>query len=288
MVDVGVKQVVKMAIDNSLAPVIIKKKKVIAGGGHHGGAWKVAYADFVTAMMAFFMLMWLLNATTEKQRKGIADYFNPNIPINRISGGGEGAFGGDSIFSESTLAKSATGSSGRSAPWLPRDQEQVSKPLTEHKSETLHEVLNATLVGNGGESEIMENALQHVISRISDEGVVVEIFDLPSRPLFDENNQELPILNVLIARISRVASESQNRIAIKAHTRTEPVVRLRHDPWEISTQRSLRVRQKFEFDGILADRFDRVTGKSDTELFAKDPLAARNNRIEIVFLIPDS
>ena len=59
------------------------------------GAWKVAYADFVTAMMAFFMLMWLLNATTEKQRKGIADYFNPTIPVNRISGGGDGAFGGE-------------------------------------------------------------------------------------------------------------------------------------------------------------------------------------------------
>ena len=79
-----------MTETRNLAPIIIKKKKVIAGGGHHGGAWKVAYADFVTAMMAFFMLMWLLNATTEKQRKGIADYFNPTIPVNRISGGGEG------------------------------------------------------------------------------------------------------------------------------------------------------------------------------------------------------
>ena len=74
--------------DRSNAPIIIKRKKVIAGDGHHGGAWKVAYADFVTAMMAFFMLMWLLNATTEQQRKGIADYFSPTIPINRVSGGG--------------------------------------------------------------------------------------------------------------------------------------------------------------------------------------------------------
>ena len=93
------------------APVIIKKKKVVQGGGHHGGAWKVAYADFVTAMMAFFMLMWLLNATTEKQRKGVADYFSPTIPINRISGGGDGAFGGDSIFSEETMAQNGTGAS---------------------------------------------------------------------------------------------------------------------------------------------------------------------------------
>ena len=68
-------------VGKNLAPVIIKRKKVIASGGHHGGAWKVAYADFVTAMMAFFMLMWLLNATTEKQRKGLADYFHPTIAV---------------------------------------------------------------------------------------------------------------------------------------------------------------------------------------------------------------
>ena len=73
-----------MSSDN-VAPIIIKRKKVVSGDGHHGGAWKVAYADFVTAMMAFFMLMWLLNATTEQQRKGIADYFSPAVPINRIS-----------------------------------------------------------------------------------------------------------------------------------------------------------------------------------------------------------
>ena len=74
---------------NAGAPIIIKRKKIVVEGGHHGGAWKVAYADFVTAMMAFFMLMWLLNATTEKQRKGIADYFNPTIPVTRVSGGGD-------------------------------------------------------------------------------------------------------------------------------------------------------------------------------------------------------
>ena len=87
-------------VGKNLAPVIIKRKKVIVSGGHHGGAWKVAYADFVTAMMAFFMLMWLLNATTEKQRKGLADYFHPTIVVSRVSGGGDGMLSGDSLFSE--------------------------------------------------------------------------------------------------------------------------------------------------------------------------------------------
>jgi len=115
-----------MAGSEELAPIIIKKKKVSGGDGHHGGAWKVAYADFVTAMMAFFMLMWLLNATTEKQRKGIADYFAPTIAISRVSGGGEGLFGGDSVFSENTLPQMGTGAtslrpteSNRANPWWP-------------------------------------------------------------------------------------------------------------------------------------------------------------------------
>lgn len=90
-----------MAAKNDNAPVIIiKRKKVVKGGGHHGGAWKIAYADFVTAMMAFFLLMWLLNATTESQRKGLADYFSPTISVYKLSGGGEGALGGDTVFSQ--------------------------------------------------------------------------------------------------------------------------------------------------------------------------------------------
>ena len=88
-------------------PIIIKRKKVVAGGGHHGGAWKVAYADFVTAMMAFFLLMWLLNATTEDQRIALATYFTPTISISNNSGGGDGALGGDTIFAEDTLTQMA-------------------------------------------------------------------------------------------------------------------------------------------------------------------------------------
>ncbi|MGH1576160.1 flagellar motor protein MotB [Planktotalea sp.] len=276
-----------MATGNSVAPVIIKRKKVVGGGGHHGGAWKVAYADFVTAMMAFFMLMWLLNATTEKQRKGIADYFNPTIPINRISGGGDGAFGGDSIFSENTLAKSGTGSSGVKPPWSIESPSAASQGIKRQKAEDLLDTLNAQLLGNGGESDLLENALKHVVSRISDEGVVIEIFDLPESPLFDGEGKAMPILDQLSSKIAQIAANAENKLAVKTHVRTQPIVRTNTDPWRSTMKRSLAMRRKLALAGIEAERFDRISGLADTDLVATDPLSVRNNRIEVVFLIPD-
>ena len=99
--------------DNELAPIIIKKKKGGGGDGHHGGAWKVAYADFVTAMMAFFLLMWLLNATSEEQRKGIADFFSPSIPVSENSSGGRSMFGGTTALA--TKDRPKDGDSGTRA-----------------------------------------------------------------------------------------------------------------------------------------------------------------------------
>jgi len=173
-----------MSEANAVAPIIIKRKKVVAAEGHHGGAWKVAYADFVTAMMAFFMLMWLLNATTEKQRKGIADYFNPTIPVNRISGGGEGVFGGQSVFSEDALPQNGTGGSDK-APTVERqargntgaDPAASAQAEAEEKSK-LKEV-EAELSGNSGESSVADKLLEHILTRVTDEGLIVEIFDLP-------------------------------------------------------------------------------------------------------------
>ncbi len=155
-----------MAGQSNAAPVIIKRKKVVGGGGHHGGAWKVAYADFVTAMMAFFLLMWLLNATTEKQRKGLSDYFNPTIPVNRVSGGGDGAFGGESMFSENTKVKAGSGGTA--------DGEGGSSGASEEAdadagTAELREVEKA-LLDRGGESRTMEQLLRHVVTRVTTRG----------------------------------------------------------------------------------------------------------------------
>lgn len=156
-----------MGAPTNVAPVIIKRKKVISGGGHHGGAWKVAYADFVTAMMAFFMLMWLLNATTEKQRKGIADYFSPSIPLARVSGGGDGAFSGDSIFASKDLPKNGTGAA-RNHPTSSRQARGATglDPVGGRKDGQADHFSDvaAALAGSSGESTVEDPLLRHVIS----------------------------------------------------------------------------------------------------------------------------
>ena len=163
---------------NETAPIIIKKVKKGGGDGHHGGAWKVAYADFVTAMMAFFLLMWLLNATTESQRKGIADYFNPTIPLSRVSGGGDGSFGGDSVFSEETLSQNGAGGADKK----PRAQRAAKGDLgasqkSKDDANPLTDV-EATLLGKTGDSMLSDLARRHVVTRQPDEGLVVELFDI--------------------------------------------------------------------------------------------------------------
>jgi chemotaxis protein MotB len=275
-------KVVDMGAQANASPVIIKRKKVISGGGHHGGAWKVAYADFVTAMMAFFMLMWLLNATTEQQRKGIADYFTPTIPINRVSGGGNGAFGGDSIFSERTLPQTGTGSSSM----YPSTEEKAKgNSGRDEQDEMLREVVDQMLLGRGGETMVMENALRHIVTRITDEGLVIEIFDLEGIPLFtdgtDQPTQMLRDLAQMIAQVSKVVT---NKIAIGGHVRASPVVLANSTVWSLSAARATEMRLLLEQKGIDVARVQRVTGHADREPIVRDPMSRRNNRLEIVFL----
>ncbi len=277
-----------MAGKPNTAPIIIKRKKVIQGGGHHGGAWKVAYADFVTAMMAFFMLMWLLNATTEQQRKGLADYFSPTIPINRISGGGSGAFGGDSIFSEETLAQNGTGASQNH----PTQEEAArgdsgtadSAGEADAVAELFREI-DAKLQGMGGESAVMENALRHIVTRLTDEGLVIELFDRADVPLFEEDTETpTQMLEQLAILVANTAQSVTNGIAVGGHVRASPVVLQDNPAWDLSTARAATLRQLLQAGGITSDRIQRTTGHADRKPAANDPMAVRNNRLEIILL----
>ncbi|NEY91163.1 flagellar motor protein MotB [Tabrizicola oligotrophica] len=275
-----------MAGQGNAAPVIIKRKKVVQGGGHHGGAWKVAYADFVTAMMAFFMLMWLLNATTEKQRKGIADYFNPTIPVNRVSGGGDGAFGGDSTFTESTLAQNGTGATAENPTESDKARGEAAsdgEASADEKKELA--AIEQALTAKGGESMTMERLLRHVVTRVTDEGLVIELFDLDGAPLFRPETAEPAAQTAEIAALlAEVLGLSSNDIAVNGHVRSYPIT-LREDPtWDLSTERAQVLRQLLEKHKLPGARIARVTGHADRKPATADPTALRNNRIEIVLL----
>ncbi|MFX0546643.1 flagellar motor protein MotB [Roseovarius sp. S1116L3] len=271
-----------MSAQSNAAPVIIKRKKIVGGGGHHGGAWKVAYADFVTAMMAFFLLMWLLNATTEKQRKGLADYFSPVVPISRVSGGGEGHFGGESVMAEDTLSSDGFGASAMRAneSHMARGQTGVDADLQD-----LQQKIDETLNGTNGESTVSSELKRHIITRVTDEGLVVELFDIANAPLFEEGGTTpTSTLRQLADLLVDVGGMVTNSVAVEAHLRAAPVVLKENRAWDISTERAQVMRGLLMDSGLAPQRVSRVTGHADRDPVVRNPMAVRNNRVEVVFL----
>lgn len=262
-----------MAFDRNVAPVIIKRKKVIVAGGHHGGAWKVAYADFVTAMMAFFMLMWLLNATTEKQRKGIADYFSPVAPISRLSSGSDGMFAGDSVFAEDVLPKIGIGASSL------HDETGKDSAQTQAFKE-----VQEVLLGLSGESMVEDRWLRHVVTRVTDEGLVLEFFDTADEPLFDPGAEPTKLLREIAYAIREASRMLPNDMAIEAHVATFPVVQREDPAWGLSSERAFRLSGLLTGYGLEKDRLRRITAHGDREPVTDNLMAARNNRIEVIYL----
>lgn len=265
-----------MSRQNDAAPIIIKRKKVVIAGGHHGGAWKVAYADFVTAMMAFFLMMWLLGATTESQRRGLADYFNPSIPVHRISSGGDGLFGGTDLESRQQQ--------GPTTPETEQGEDDAATAAALAETVTFEEI-ETRIDGLGGESPILDDALRHVITRQTDEGLVIELFDLPGAPLFaNDTDAPSPLLEAIIGIIARVSVIAINPMAIEGHTRSYTVVMAGDPRWSLSLARADQVRRMLEASGFDPSRLARVTGHADRRPADSNPMAVRNNRLELILL----
>jgi chemotaxis protein MotB len=263
-------------------PIIIKRKKVVQGDGHHGGAWKVAYADFVTAMMAFFLLMWLLNATTEEQRKGIADYFNPTIPVSRISGGGSDGLNGSSMFTEDTYAKMGTG--GTRDVTIDTPKKEASATAADASAEEVAENLQNL------RAELNEDAKQlseHLMIKMSPEGMVLEIIDSDSSPLFMVGSSNpTPLLQDLLTSISGSLDAFRNDIKIVGHTDSlQYRLDANYDNWNLSTDRANMIRKLLLEKGMRPSRLKEVSGRADTDPLAPDdPSASQNRRLSIVIL----
>lgn len=240
-------------------PIIIKRKKVVVGGGHHGGAWKVAYADFVTAMMAFFLLMWLLNATTEDQRVALATYFTPTISISNNSGGGDGALGGDTIYAEDVMAQTGTGATDT----RPADAQAARGDTGSAPDENMMagdtefdiaEAIENALLASGGESNLANDLLKHIHTEVSDEGVVIDINGLSGAHLFtDGSARPTPRLAILLDMIATILPVVQNNIAIIAY-RQDGVTPVS------GTQRADAVAALLTRRNFPSARIERVTG----------------------------
>ncbi|WCR10238.1 chemotaxis protein MotB [Paracoccus stylophorae] len=244
------------------ARIIVRRADGSAEAGHHGGAWKVAYADFVTAMMAFFLLMWLLNATTEKQRAGLADYFNPTI-VHRPGASGDGIQQG---VRHAVLRD------------LPDSEKSAD-------FERLAQEIQNQLTGTGAESMQMTNLLRHVVTRMTDEGLVIELTDLTGQPLFvDDTAQPQPALIELSRLLARVLGRVRNELAIAGHVRSYPEMLVSSPVWALSDARAHAVRNLVERADLDGQRIQRVTGYADRRNRSGNPMDPANNRIEVILL----
>lgn len=265
-----------MRSDRANAPIIIRRVTAAPEKAHHGGAWKVAYADFVTAMMAFFLLMWLLNATTEKQRKGLADYFNPTV-IQSPTGGSAASFGGQDLLSPDS-ADQGMGAS--------RDQ-QLAQAVEGRQSgfDEAARHIQDELNGSGAESLQLTNLLRHVVTRMTDEGLTIELTDLTEAPLFEgDTGQPSPTLRELATLLTRVLGRVRNDISISGHVRGYPEMLIHSPVWALSDARAHTVRNLLVEAGFNDHRVQRVTSFADRRNRSSNPMDPNNNRIEVILL----
>ncbi len=292
---------------NNEVPIIIKRIKK-ASHAHHGGAWKVAYADFVTAMMAFFLLMWLLNATTDDQKKGIADYFTPATVSMSKSGGG-GLLGGQSMSSPGAM-QSATSVPSASVKLRPTSgasdgdaDDDIGSTGDEEFARLTEETLKEALAEREEESFAKAEAeLRQAIQEVPElrgleknllidrtaEGLRIQIVDQDGQPMFPLGSAQMyERTRKLLARIAEVVTALPNKISISGHTDATRYRgnRAGHGNWELSTGRALSSRRVLVASGLATQRIARVVGRADTDpLLPDDPTSKSNRRIAIVLL----
>ena len=257
---------------NEPPPPIIVKKITVVEGGHHGGAWKVAYADFVTAMMAFFLLLWLLGATTEKQRKGIADYFTPTlVKMKESSAGANGLLGGASLTDVDNYPHRA-GQTGTKTLTVPRDATGGPKEGSANmkRATTMRERLEEKLKA----SEQLRRLARQVRLVDTTEGLRIDLVDDANFSMFQLGTTVLtPDAAQLVRVIAQTLGPELGGLAIRGHTDSLPwKPGVSANNWSLSA-------------GRAEARFRRIEGVADRELLIQDaPQDPRNRRISITLM----
>ena len=287
-----------------LAPIIVKKIIDEGHAGAHGGAWKIALADMMTAMMAFFLLMWLLGATNADQRKSIADYFKPTsltksaITVNNTSGS-TGLMGGQSIIDETALPLAAAQTSLFQVLQPRENTGSKDSDKDKEKSDALSQEEKARIASESDKSnfEKLEKELKEKLSQNSElaklkenvvftrekDGLRIEIIDKADFSMFGLGDSQLtPKSMALIEEISRSLAVMPNSIRVRGHTDAQAFAGTGRNNWSLSAERADITRQIMIRKGVEESKITRIEGVADKEPFvASDPLDSRNRRISV-------
>jgi len=285
-------------------PIIIKRIKK-GEHVHHGGAWKVAYADFVTAMMAFFLLMWLINTASPEQKRGIADYFAPQSIAQTLSGSG-GVLGGKVMGQESSRAGGAVAALQKNSPPSPANQSHTTNSSGRHggagENQGQGDDANSPMASSeNGEfahaAEAIHQSIrdnpdiaalsQQVIIDQTPEGLRIQLVDQDGRPMFQQGTSEpMPYTRRLLQTIAKIIDRLPNRVSISGHTEAKAFTGPNGTTnWELSSARANASRAILGASGLDSDRIYEVAGKAGSEpLLPEDPNASANRRLSIVLL----
>jgi chemotaxis protein MotB len=278
-------------------PIIIKRVKKVAAG-HHGGAWKVAYADFVTAMMAFFLLMWLINTSSPEQKRGIADYFAPASVSASTSGTG-GILGGTALGIDGNMQKGSVAIQEQPAPTTPSDAITDEDTLKSASSEANQRVADEAMAQReASEFQQAEMSLRQALQDMPElaelsrniivdqtpEGLRIQLVDQEGRPMFEPGSAEPnDRARLVLQAASRIVQALPNRIIVSGHTDAAPNPDAASSNWELSAARANAARRAMATAGLSEDRISQVVGKAGSDpLFPDDPYQAANRRISIV------
>lgn len=291
-------------VSDELRPIIVKRIKKQEAAAH-GGAWKVAYADFVTAMMAFFLLMWLLNMTSPEQKRGIADYFAP-ASVSKSQSGSGGMLGGTAFSDDGARADGQANVAAEATQEHPATDVSASEDAQEAKAKSTGEESQASLEQSTTEydakmfnqaEESLRQAMKdmpelaelskHILIDQTPEGLRIQIVDQEGRPMFAPGSVE-PYSRTLhlIKALAIIIDQLPNRITISGHTDSATFYgRDGYSNWELSAGRANATRRILMDEGVDGDRVYMVSGKAGSEpLFPDDPLASANRRISVVLL----
>lgn len=271
-------------------PIIVKKIKK-GGGGHHGGAWKIAYADFVTAMMAFFLLMWLLGSTSKAQREGISEYFKTPLKVALMGGTSVGASetlikggGGKDLTKKEGQVKPVDGPPGKQKAV---DIKDAKAALDKVEAEKLVELKNKLEMAIES-SPTLSKFKKQLILDITTEGLRIQIVDEQNRPMFESAKAEMqPYAKQILKEIGQMLNGVTNKISLSGHTDAVSYSsgEKGYSNWELSADRANASRRELVAGGMDETKVLRVVGLSSASLFDKDdPLNPINRRISIIVM----